>query len=426
MALNFPNSPAVGQVHNDQGGSWTWNGTAWVSGTTPSQMNGLPIGSLIWIAGKRVPNGFVTANGAPVLPLYKTLRDMLIADGNPFGTNGTDPLLPNLVNKTAFGSGGLYTVGQTGGAATVALTEANLPAHTHPFSGTTGLQNANHTHVTQPIYRLGTGNAGTTGDAIAGMPAGASPPSIYAAMPAVRSGNEEQNHGHAFSGTTNPTGSGTAHENMPPFVAMLPCVKAYDALNVTGVLNADFATQAEAIAGTATDKLMSPARATDHLTARYATEAEAIAGAVTNKLMSPALVRAAREKAPIKAVYAADAALVTLTNTFAVVAFTQNITARGSTALIDCTCNGNQDGVGVEQMICYAELLEDNVGIFTGGLTPAHTSNWPSALGGAYFLSGSSSVAVTPGKNYYARLFSRRGFAVGVKVGNRSVRLAVV
>lgn len=53
---------------------------------------------------------------------------------------------------------------------------------------------------------------------------------------------------------------------------------------------ASFATQAEAQAGTATDKVMSPARTSDHLTARYATPAQAQAGTATDRVMSPARV----------------------------------------------------------------------------------------------------------------------------------------
>lgn len=51
------------------------------------------------------------------------------------------------------------------------------------------------------------------------------------------------------------------------------------------------ATQAEAVAGTRNDVLMTPLRVDEVLTATYATQAEAKTGTATDKIMSPALVR---------------------------------------------------------------------------------------------------------------------------------------
>ena len=59
------------------------------------------------------------------------------------GTNGT----PDLRNKFIYGG---YTgfVGVAGGASTVTLTTAQLPAHTHSASSTfTGVNSGSHTHT---------------------------------------------------------------------------------------------------------------------------------------------------------------------------------------------------------------------------------------------------------------------------------------
>jgi len=70
--------------------------------------------------------------------------------GTTYGGNGTSTFgLPNLQGRVAInqgsGPGGSYVMGQVGGAASVALTQSNLPAHTHPVNavGTATNQVAN-------------------------------------------------------------------------------------------------------------------------------------------------------------------------------------------------------------------------------------------------------------------------------------------
>jgi hypothetical protein len=58
-------------------------------------------------------------------------------------------------------------------------------------------------------------------------------------------------------------------------------------LSADRTLSADFATQAEAEAGTNTTKVMTPERTAQHVTARIATQAEAEAGTNTTKVMTP-------------------------------------------------------------------------------------------------------------------------------------------
>ena len=145
------------------------------------------------------------------------------------GTSGT----PNLRDRFVVGAGSTYAVGATGGAATVTLTEAQLPAHTHAFNSgaaasagahTHGISDSGHTHSYTDIG----GNTGTgSGEGYDPGPAqlrlfnkttGSSTTGI-----SISSGGA---HTHTVTGTNASTGSGTAHENLPPYYALCYIMKS--------------------------------------------------------------------------------------------------------------------------------------------------------------------------------------------------------
>lgn len=97
--------------------------------------------------------------------------------------------------------GSFDSVNDTGGAKTVALTSAQMPSHTHSFSGTTS-SNGSHNHTYTYEYSRGSGVSGAADGA-----------SSYVTGTTSTVGN----HNHTFSGTTGGAGSGSAHENMPPY-----------------------------------------------------------------------------------------------------------------------------------------------------------------------------------------------------------------
>lgn len=120
------------------------------------------------------------------------------------GTNGTPNLTGRFVVHADADTGGTYAPGGTGGVDSVTLTEAQIPGHTHTFSGTTG--------VTAPF----TQGVVTVGGAVR-----------------AREGNgayaEDQgtgSHSHTFSGTTASTGGGESHTNLPPYYALAYIMKA--------------------------------------------------------------------------------------------------------------------------------------------------------------------------------------------------------
>ncbi|MGE0255086.1 MAG: hypothetical protein AB7N54_13035 [Alphaproteobacteria bacterium] len=96
------------------------------------------------------------------------------------------------------------TLGDAGGAETVALAEANLPAHTHGAGTLAAASGGSHSHT----YPASTG--GSTGANAAGHDDDAGTASTGSAG----------DHSHSISGATGATGSGTAHANMPPWLAL--------------------------------------------------------------------------------------------------------------------------------------------------------------------------------------------------------------
>lgn len=137
---------------------------------------------------------------------------------------------PDLRNRFIVGAGDSYTVGATGGANSVSLIEDNIPSHSHNFSGSGSATSAgSHTHnVTDPghnhtyqaqdqpliastggSYSLSstTTNTGTATTGISIQSAGS------------------HTHTISVSGVVGSTGSGTAHENRPPYYALAFIIK---------------------------------------------------------------------------------------------------------------------------------------------------------------------------------------------------------
>lgn len=147
------------------------------------------------------------------------------------GTNGTI----DLRDKFIIGAGSTYAVGATGGAATVTLTTAQLPVHTHSDGTLAAASGGSHTHGAS------TGGAGAhshTTATIRSQPGG--PPATglsesesigeSAADSVATNGVGDHAHSvtvsaggahtHDVTGATGETGSGEAHNNLPPYYAL--------------------------------------------------------------------------------------------------------------------------------------------------------------------------------------------------------------
>jgi|TARA_B100000945_G_scaffold176664_1_gene141713 hypothetical protein len=114
MAINFPNNPSVGTIHNEFGKSWIFDGTSWVVQLT------LPVGSATTLGAFKVGNGLsvnpvtgvLTVTSAPALVGISTTGDTIFNNLTVTNLNVTGTRYGELAaNESTVGSSGfLYNV----------------------------------------------------------------------------------------------------------------------------------------------------------------------------------------------------------------------------------------------------------------------------------------------------------------------------
>lgn len=157
----------------------------------------LPVGAIIAFAGADAPTGWVLCNGG----LYDrtAFAKLFQVLGTSHGTtNSSNFRVPDLRDRFIAGAGNSYSLGGTGGAATVTLGVNNLPPHTHDIGGKTG----------EP----GRSGVGMYASNVSG-----------GAAWQVLSTSEA---GSVSGLVAKSTGQGTAHENRPPYMALTYIIKA--------------------------------------------------------------------------------------------------------------------------------------------------------------------------------------------------------
>lgn len=142
----------------------------------------IPIGGIIMWSGATVPSSWALCNGATV--------------------NGV--VTPDLRDRFIVGSGSAYNIGNTGGAISVTLSVAQMPAHAH--GGVTNTDFPDHAH-----------NVSFKAE---NVPASPSQTSVITPKPTpnftVGSSGATARHQHAITAE----GGSSAHENRPPYYAL--------------------------------------------------------------------------------------------------------------------------------------------------------------------------------------------------------------
>ena len=179
--------------------------TPWADDVTPisaQKMNNIEQG----VASAMPTGGIIMWSGSIAnIPAAWALCD---------GSGGT----PDLRNRFIVGAGSTYPVDATGGADTVALSQNQMPSHGHSFSATSGT-GGTHDHR----LPIGTTMDGKTGVQYAidngNYMNDDSGPQLTARAETGGS------HTHSVSGTSGSAGSGSAHENRPPYLALAYIMK---------------------------------------------------------------------------------------------------------------------------------------------------------------------------------------------------------
>lgn len=215
-SLNFPTSPSIGAQYEN----WVWNGAQWdFAQTLPG---GLPAGAIIQWAGATAPVNWLLCDGTAVS--RTTYASLFAAVGTTYGTGdgSTTFNLPDLRGRVPVGkNGGSFgTLGASGGAETVTLDSNNLPAHSHSFSATTNTTGG-HTHSLSGSN----GGSANLGPSVTSNSNG-----DFAYFLGGGRANYNGDHSHTVSGTTGSAGSGTAVNNLQPYLVTNYIIKATAAI----------------------------------------------------------------------------------------------------------------------------------------------------------------------------------------------------
>lgn len=204
---------------------------------------GVPVGTVASHLSANTPAGWLLCAGQ--LLSRRDYPALYQAIGSTFGGDATSFNLPDLRDRFLIGAGSILSHSATGGASTITLSVANLPAHSHTITDaghTHNVTDAGHGHtVTDPGHThtvTDPGHSHTSGEVDAGI--GATGGDIDGATSGTTSSETtgltvdsattglSVNNGttgvSVDSGTTgisiDDTGSGTAFDAIPPAVGV--------------------------------------------------------------------------------------------------------------------------------------------------------------------------------------------------------------
>jgi len=193
----------------------------------------VPIGTIWEWTTDTSPDGWLFCRGQAISRTVYSALFAVIGTTYGVGDGSTTFNVPNGAGKVFVGKNSgdadFDTLGETGGAKTVTLTSAQIPAHTH--SGTTGNQSAGHTHsgTTGGQSQDHTHNVGNIWLNSATFTHNLGTSNINARAGTATTGGVSQDHSHSFTTggvsanhthsftTDGGTGGGQGHNNLQPY-----------------------------------------------------------------------------------------------------------------------------------------------------------------------------------------------------------------
>ncbi len=178
--------------------------------------DGMPIGTILTFAFSAAPTGWMLCDGS-LVPADTPLGEALLADGHPYGWDGTNPRIPNIQGRTIVGDNnhGSWSIGGTGGVEQVTLTTNQMPSHDHAVI----LNDGGHQH--SAISTAGSGPNSNASWTVGGASAGGASTFGW-------TGNNGANvrvlTDNKWDYSRN-TGGGQAHDNMPPYIVLNHIIK---------------------------------------------------------------------------------------------------------------------------------------------------------------------------------------------------------
>lgn len=177
-------------------------------------------GEITAYGGTTPPTGWLLCDGTEVSRATYSALFGIIGTSYGAGDGATTFNLPDLQGAFPRGAGADGPRGDTGGSAEIVLTVANLPAHTHSI---------NHTHAatsTNGTHDHATGSNSSVGGSSAAFVRSPTTGADYFSSNALVDNAGDHSHTiPAYAGTSGSTGSGTAINNLPPYVAVNYIVK---------------------------------------------------------------------------------------------------------------------------------------------------------------------------------------------------------